>query len=202
MIDLVRVVNKVRDDLKGAYLSNQGAVWQQPFVCFINNSGANFLEGANSDEAIVAWLLANRNGSAIRGIVVGRMVAKYSKTIKDVQGNPQILEKGIMISGRLFSPEQTYVTITPCREHNDLRDALGDTPENAEPVGEIPGFESSDKVEKVVSAGGHVQFKSMKFGREIVYDSRKGQRCALDPIIEGVIDTPDAPAGGLAGIVQ
>ncbi len=198
MIDLEKVVQKVRDDLREEYLRDSQAAWQRPFVAFITASGVNFLEGGRTDDGIVSWLVANRNASQIRGVVVGRMVAKYSQTIKDVNGDPQILERGILVSGRLFSTGQTYVSITPCREHNDLRDPLGDTIANAAPKSDIPGFESPDKVEKLISDGGHVQFKSLRFGKEIVFDSRKGERCALDPIIQGMMDTPDAPASSLA----
>jgi hypothetical protein len=203
MVDLEKLVNTVRDDLKNEYLKDQHAVWHVPFVAFIGADGPNFLYGAKSEAEIVGWLVANRNQSQIRGVVVGRMVAKYSQTIKDVEGNPQILERGILVSGRIFSPEQTYVTITPCREHMDMRAPAGDTIENAEPKDGLPalaGVNSPDKVEKIISPGGHVSFKSIQFGDEKVFDSRKGERCALDPIIEGVLATPDAPTGGLAGV--
>jgi len=203
MINLEKVVNQVKEDLKSEYLKDQSAVWQRPFVCFIDANGANFLDGGSTDDGIIGWLVANRQKSQVKGVVVGRMVAKFSKTLKDVQGNPQVLERGILVSGRLFSPEQTYVTIVPCREHMDMRDAAGDTIDNAEPKAGLPilpGVSSPDKVEKIISPGGHVSFKSIQFGEEKIFDSRKGDRCALDPIIEGVINTPDAPADSLTGI--
>ena len=198
MIDLQRVVDKVKDDLKDEYLRDQGGAWTKPFVCFIGADGPCFIESAKTEAGIIDWLVVNRNKSQIKGVVVGRMVAKYSQTLKDVQGNPQVLEKGILVSGRLFSPEQTYVTITPCREHMDMRTPVGDTIENSEPkpgLPKLPGVSSPDKVDKVISPGGHVSFKSIQFGEEKIFDSRKGDRCALDPIIQGVIDTPEAPVG-------
>lgn len=192
-MNLEKVVNEIRDDLKKLYLQDQSAVWEHPFVAIIKRDEVNVLGGAKSEERIVNWLRQFRGPEGIAGIVVGRMVAKYSKTIRGLDGNPQVLEKAILVSGRMLDTSQTYVSITPVHEHKDLRRPKGDTNENAEPNGEhiyVPGVNSPDKVAKITDEEGFVRgFLEMQFGREQIFDSRKGERCALDPLIQGVIDT-------------
>ncbi len=129
------------------------------------------------------------------------MVAKYSKTMRDLEGNPQVLEKAILVTGRLLDKAQTYISITPVREHKDLRRPMGDTNENAEPNGAhlyVPGVNSPDKVAKITDEAGFVKgFIEMQFGKEQIFDSKRGDACVLDPLIQGVLNT-----GGLANHVQ
>jgi hypothetical protein len=193
MIELDKVVNKIRDDLKAKYLEDQTAVWEHPFVAFIKEDDLFIMEAAASEESLVAWLREFRGPQGIAGVVVGRMVAKFSQTIRDNNGNPQVLERAILVSGRILDGNKTYISITPCREHNDLRNPLGDSLANLEQKADrpyIPGLTSPDKVQKIMTEDGKFMgFKEMQFGEEAVFDSRKGDVCKLDPIIQGVLDT-------------
>jgi len=186
MVDLVKVVELVRDDLKAEYLRDRTAVWAHPFVGFITDDDFKQVGNAKDEAQIVAWLREFREPNKMKGVVVGRMVAKYSQTIRDQNGDPQITERAILVSGRIIDSDQTYVTITPCKEHKDLR-----LPEHGEPLKDrpfIPGITSPDKVDPIVNAFGEVSgFVEMQFGKEQVFDSRRGEMCMLDPIIEGVV---------------
>jgi hypothetical protein len=186
MADLVKVVEQVRDDLKDLYLENQSAVWTRPFVAIVQTDGPAFLDNANSEAAIVEWLKHFRGPNQIKGVVVGRMVAKHSKHARDAEGNPIIMEKAILVTGRMLDTAQTYVTITSCREHSDLRNHVHDEPRKDRI--EIPGLKSPDKVSAILGPNGEIRgFKEMQFGKEKVFDSRRGVRCMLDPIISGII---------------
>lgn len=193
MINLEKVVREVLDDLKDQYKKDTQAIWESPAIRLVEN-GDSVVYVAATDPYLIDRLKAGVGDGRLKGIVVGRMMAKYSSTLRDLNGNPQILEKGLMVSGRLFSSGQTLVIIVKCHEHRDARNPLGDTIANAEPQKQeihIPGITSPDAVQKVITPGGHVQFVSVQFGEEIVFDSRRGERCMLDPIIEGVLKTPE-----------
>lgn len=199
MINLERVVRDVLDDLKELYKKDSEAVWDAPAIRLVEN-GDNVAYVTAMDEQLIDRLRAGLSGGKLKGLVVGRMVAKYSDKLRDINGQPQILERAILVSGRLFSSGQTYVVIVPCHQHRDARNPLGDTIANAEPQKQelwVPGIQtdslSPDSVQKVITPGGHVQFVSVRFGEETIFDSRKGDRCMLDPIIEGVLKTPERP---------
>jgi hypothetical protein len=193
MPNLEKVVNEVRDDLRRVYLQDQSAVWQHPFVAILKRDEVCTLGNAANEEKLIHWLRQFRGPEGIAGVVVGRMVAKYSRTIRDLEGNPQVLEKAILVTGRLLDVGQTYISITPVREHKDLRRPMGDTNENAEPNGEhlyVPGVNSPDKVAKITDETGFVRgFIEMQFGVEQVFDSKRGDQCVLDPLIQGVLNT-------------
>lgn len=196
MVDLEKVVNEVRDDLKALYLKDQNAVWTKPFVVMIGADDTSVMENANDQDAVIEWLRHFRGPNQIKGIVVGRMVAKFSSTIRDQDGNPQILERAILVSGRMLDAGQTYVSITSAKEHNDLRSTPGDEPNENKPF--VPGLTSPDKVDKIIGSFGQLKgFKSMQFQKEVIFDSRKGEMCQLDPIIDGVLAMPVGPAGPL-----
>lgn len=192
MQDLEKVVDKVREDLKALYLSDQHTVWHHPFVVMIQDDDIKVLEGAKTPDQLIEWLVSFRGPNQMKGVVVGRMVAKYSKTIRDANGDPQVLERAILVSGRMLDTSQTLVSITPCREHKDMR-----LPDHGEPVKGrpyIPGLNSPDKVDPLLNELGQVAgFKEIQFGEDQIFDSRKGDKCMLDPIIEGVISMPAGP---------
>jgi hypothetical protein len=193
MIQLDKVVNAIRDDLKKLYLEDQNNVWEHPFVAIIKRDDVATLGGAKAEESLIAWLKEFRGPQGIAGVVIGRMVAKFSQTIRDNNGNPQVLEKAILVSGRLLDSSTTYISITPCREHNDLRNPLGDTLANVEQKKDrpyIPGLTSPDSVQKIMTdEGNFMGFKEIQFGTEVIFDSKRGDICKLDPIIQGVLDT-------------
>ena len=184
MVQLDKAVNELRDIMKEQYLKNQAAVWHTPFVGFVEADDVGWAPYGLSDEELLSFARAKR--SRIQGVIVGRMVAKYSQTIKDVEGNPQVLEKGILVSGRMFTSGQTYVSITKCHEHQDLRHKNGDPVANRPYV---PGVTSPDKVQEIIDeqTGALKGFLEMQFGQEQIFDSRQGQTCAMDPIIAGVM---------------
>ena len=186
MVDLEKAVVELRETMKEQYLKNQRAIWSTPFVGFIDADNVGWAPFGLTDEQLLAFALAKRESARLNGVVVGRMVAKYSKTIKDVEGNPQLLEKAILVSGRMFTSGQTYVSITPCREHQDLRHADGEPVKNRPYV---PGVTSPDKVQEIIDeqTGALKGFLEMQFGVEQVFDSRRGQTCQMDPIIAGVL---------------
>ena len=191
MIDLVRAVNAIKEDLKAKYLEDQAAVWSSPAVLIIANEDVREISGAKSEESLVSWLSEACKKQDMQGIIIGRMVSKYSETLRDIDGNPQILEKAILVTGRLIDTKQTYVVIVPCREHKDLRNPLG----GQDPQKSIgaPGVTSPDKVAPIIDEVGILRgFKEMQFQKEIIFDSRKGEACALDPIIDGVLTTRQA----------
>ena len=187
MIDLRKVVHKTRDDLKREYLKDQAAAWSRPLIVLITSDDVKFMADFPSEKKVIDWLREFSAQDGIKGIVIGRMVAKYSQTIKDHKGDPQILERAILVSGRMFTTNQTYVTITKSIEHRDLRMPKHDEPVKDRPV--ISGLESPDKIQPIVNlATGHLQgFKEMQFAPDRIFDSEKGQRCILDPIIAGVV---------------
>lgn len=196
MVELDQVVNEVRDDLKKLYLKDQNAVWTKPFVVMIGADDITVMDNAENQDAVVDWLRHFRGPNQIKGVVVGRMVAKFSPTIRDQDGNPQILERAILVSGRMLDSGQTYVSITSSKEHNDLRATPGDEPLLNKPF--LPGLTSPDKVDKIIGDFGQLRgFKSMQFQKEVIFDSRKGDTCQLDPIIDGVLSAPAGPAGPL-----
>jgi hypothetical protein len=189
MVSLDKVVNEMRDDMKKAYKRDTNEAWTQPCVAIIKDDDVSFLENARSEEQLVGWLLNFIGPQRIKGIVVGRMMAKYSPTIKDGMGHPVILEKAIIVSGRVFDTEQTYVSITPCKEHKDMRNPEYGEPQKERPF--IPGLESPDSIKPIINEVGEVTgFEEMQFKAEQVYDSRRGEKCTLDPIIQGVVEAP------------
>lgn len=189
MLDLERLVDELRDTMKSAYLKDRNAIWDLPFAGFFDSMGgggwANY--GAGDDGTFTEYARAKLRSSRLEGIVVGRMVAKYSQVIKDIEGNPQMLEKAILVSGRLFSTGQTYVSITKIHEHQDLRHSETGEPLENKPY--VPGVTSPDKVQEIIDdqTGALSGFLSMQFGKEEVFDSRRGQTCQMDPIIAGVM---------------
>ena len=192
MVNLVKVVNEVRDDLKKEYLKDQSAVWTKPFVVIVRQDDCSFIPEFHDEDKIIEWLRNFRDVSQTHGLVIGRMVAKYNHAILDPRGQPMVTQKAILVSGRMLTTGQTYVTITPCHEHSDLR-----TPKIDEPLKQdlfIPNITSPDKVAPIVAENGIIKgFRQMQFGDEQIFDSRRGDTCALDPLIEGVLSTPGVP---------
>ena len=186
MVVLRNVVNELKDTLKEVYLRDQKAVWQTPFVGFISRGDVSFIRDQVSDRELVTFLQHFRNKQKLDGVVVGRMAAKYSDTIKDVDGSPMILERAIIVSGRMLSTGETYVVIVPCRQYQDMRVTESGDPSANRPF--VPGVDSPDKVIRLTNeeTGAPMGFLELQFGEEQVFDSRMGQRCELDPIIAGV----------------
>jgi hypothetical protein len=195
MVEIHKAVNELRDVMKARYLKDQRAIWTTPFVGFIEADDVGWAPMDTTEEALFAFAQAKRSQNKLQGIVIGRMCAKYSETIKDIEGNPQILSKAIIVSGRMFTTGKTYMSITVCREHQDLR-----VTENGDPVKNkpyVPGVTSPDKVQEIIDqeTGLLKGFLSMQFGEEQVFDSRQGVTCTMDPMIRGVLgSTAEADA--------
>ena len=187
MVEIHKAVIELRDVMKARYLKDQKAIWTTPFVGFIEADDVGWAPMDESEESLFAFAQAKRAQNKLQGIVIGRMGAKYSETIKDLDGNPQMLSKAIIVSGRLFTTGKTYMSITPCREHQDLRVTENGDPMKNKPY--VPGVTSPDKVTEIIddNTGLLKGFLSMQFGDEIVYDSRQGQTCTMDPMIRGVL---------------
>ena len=81
MVELARVVDNIRDNLKKLYLSDRMAVWHHPFVAVVKRTDVEILSGASSEASIIDWMKAHRNtqGGGIGAIVIGRMVAKEER---------------------------------------------------------------------------------------------------------------------------
>lgn len=187
MADLVKLVQAVRDDLKECYLSDRDAVWSNPFIALIRHGEVTVLTEANSQEELARSLNEYSASGGIEGIVVGRMVAKYNRDISGPDGSPLMTEKGVMVCGRILGTRQTYITITRCLEHRDLRNPVHGEPAPGRP--EIPGLSSPDKVDPIFTEYGDVRgFVESQFGVERVFDSRRGDICMLDPIIQGMVN--------------
>lgn len=194
MINLQRVVDKVRDDLKKTYLKNPSAVWQKTTVIMIRKDDCDIMDGAGMTDPgkVVKALQHFVSTTEVKGIVVGRMVAKFSKTVRDVDGNPAVMSRAILVSGRLLDSEQTYISITPSREHNDLRELKEGQDEPVSKLPDLARMDSPHAVKEIRTDGGHLKgFKSIRFDKEKVFDSRRGDKCVLDPIIEGVLKGAD-----------
>lgn len=182
--ELTKIVDNVRDDLKGTYLQNPTAVWDLPLVAISKRSGGvHLLDGIKDNQHVVDWL-ATHLANDVEAIVVGRMVAKFS-TVLGSDGKPVIKEKAIMVMGRTLSTGRTYVSITPVMEHRDYR-----RDEVAEKQNKKfdPTLKGADKTSNIVDEESNrvVGRLQAKFGQEQIMDSKKGHQFLCDPIIEGV----------------
>ena len=188
-IDMNRVVNCVRDDLKKAYSDNPSAVWDRPMVVVVNKGGeTSVLDGVKSDEHIAGWLCEKVGTKKIEAVVIGRMVVKHGKFIDPTTGQLIITEKAILVSGRNFANGRTVVSITPTKEHRDYRSTESQA---QSPRLIVPGLSSPDVTKVIKDEMGVTKgIMTGQFGKEKVFDSRLGERCALDPIIQGVVDAP------------
>ena len=188
-IDLTRIVNCVRDDLKKLYSNDPSAVWDKPFVVIAKKGGeTSCIDGGVEDAKALGWLQAKFERKEAEVVVIGRMVAKYGTFIDPTTQQRIILEKALLVTGRDFSNGRTYVVIVPTKEHRDYRSS-----ESMEAGGKIivPGLKSPDVTKAIKDEMGVTKgWLTSQFGKEQVFDSRKGQRCLLDPLIQGVIDTP------------
>ena len=193
-IDIHRIVNCVRDDLKKLYSSNPSAVWDKPFVVVASHGGeTSYIEGGVESGSVVGWIREKLNHKEAEVIVVGRMVAKYGSFIDPTTQQKIILEKALLVTGRDFSNGRTYVVVVPTKEHRDYRSSEA---VEGGPKIEIPGLNSPDVTKAIKDEMGVTKgWLTSQFGKEQVFDSRRGQRCMLDPLIQGVIDTP--AAGGI-----
>lgn len=186
--DLIKIVENLRDDLKGLYLQNPTAVWDLPIVALSRRAGGvHILDGIKDNQHVVDWLKTHM-ANDIESVVVGRMVAKYSEVL-DADGNPVIKEKAIMVMGRQLNGNRSYISITPCMEHRDYR-----REHIAEQQNKVhdPTLKGADLTKNIVDDATNkvVGRLQAKFGKEQIFDSRKGDQFMLDPIIEGVFPTP------------
>lgn len=184
-VNLIKMVDTLRDDLKATYLKNPTVIWDLPVIALSQAAGSvSILDGIKGDDHVVAWLKTHMQGN-IENICVGRMVAKHS-TVVDGEGNPIIKEKAIMVMGRTMSTGRTYVSITPCMEHRDYR--CDQTAERQNKKFD-PTLKGADKTKNIVDEETNkvVGRLQAKFGEEQIMDSTKGQEFLSDPIIEGVV---------------
>ena len=190
MVQLEKVVYTVRDDLKNLYHKNPSEIWKHPFIVIINQSDTSYIDGQHPDHAITAFLKQNVK-AGIKGVVVGRMMAKLSD-VKDADGNPIVKQKAIIVTGRLLDDtKRSRVSITPLVEHKDYRQAKNKEGILDEPVKgglEVPGMKSTDSVKEIKKGELTVGFLSAAFGKEQVMDSKNGQECPVDPIISGLTE--------------
>lgn len=190
MINLEKVVNDVRDRLKQEYLREPDAVWNRALIVGIRANDCVFLDGSGSakPERIISWFKDNMHVEGIKGVCVGRMVAKYSEVVGS-NGEPILIEKAILVTGRMLDTSQTLVKITRCVEHKDLRELR---PGQDEPVGKLPTLAKMDSPDKSIelktSYGRTRGFRHLRFDPDQVFDSRQGDKCEMDPIISGVIN--------------
>jgi hypothetical protein len=191
-MDLVRVINSVRDDLKSLYKKDPSAVWDVPFVVIGYDSGnIGYLDGNRRDEDIAEWLRAAREKHRIEAVVIGRMVVKHGKTL-DSTGKPVVKERAIMVIGRDLSTGRSRLSITPCFEKRDYR-----SKQSRESNTGIfdPGNSSPDVTKPILNAyGADVGTLTATFKKETILDSRQGQKFLLDPIIDGLVETPRGSA--------
>jgi hypothetical protein len=191
-LDLPRVVDSVRNDLKKLYRQDPSAVWQRPFVVIAQDGKTSYLDSEQTDEVMAEWLVQFRGPRRISAVVVGRMVVKYGGVL-DASGQPTIKERAILVSGRSFTNGRTVVSITPTREFRDFR-----SPETIEAQGSLPnpGITSPDTTKMIVDEFGKIAGHMVgQFGEEQRFDSNKGQHCVLDPLIRGVLDAPNPLEG-------
>lgn len=192
-LDLPRVVDSVRDDLKKLYRQDPSALWERPFIVISQQGGqTSYLDSAQPDEVIAGWLAQFRGPKRIEAVVVGRMVVKYGGVL-DAAGQPTIQDKAILVSGRSFTNGRTVVSITPTKEFRDFR-----TVETIEAQGSLPnpGITSPDTTKILTNEYGQAAGHMLgQFGKEERFDSAKGQTCVLDPLIQGVLNTPAASEG-------
>jgi len=187
-LNLPQVVDTVRDDLKKLYRKDPSNVWQRPFIVIAQNGGGtSYLDSSQPDSVMAAWLAQFRGPKRIEAVVVGRMVVKYGN-ILDAAGQPTVQERAILVSGRSFVNGRTVVSVTPTKEFRDYR-----MPETIETQGSLPnpGITSPDTTKLIVDDTGKIAGSMVgQFGPEQRFDSAKGQTCVLDPLIQGVLDTP------------
>ena len=185
--DLIKIVDNLRDDLKGLYLKHPEAIWDKPIVAFSKKSGGvNYLEGIKDNQHVMDWLRTNLNND-IESIVVARMVVKQSSVL-DANGQPIVKEKAIMVMGKQVVTGRTYVSITPCLEHRDYRSDQFAEEQNKKFDPTLKGADATKKVVDEVTGQQH--YLQSKFGKEQVLDSKKGNQFMVDPIIEGVYPAP------------
>lgn len=182
--DLIKMVETLRDDLKGTYLQNPTAIWDLPIIAISKRSGGvHLLDGIKDDAHVVAWLTTHMQND-IESICIGRMLAKYS-TVIGSDGKPIIKEKAIMVMGRTLATGRSYVSITPVQEHRDYRSDEFAEKQNKE---FDPTLQHADKTKNIVDPLSNkvVGRLQAKFGKEQVMDSKKGHVFLSDPIIAGV----------------
>jgi hypothetical protein len=192
-VDLVRVVNLVRDDLKKTYTQDPSVIWANPVV-FVSQTGgkAGYMkdipEDLNEEEQekyISEWLKQFLNSRQMEAVVVGRMVVKYSGLL-DSNGNKMVSERALLVSGRSFVDGRTRLSITQVKEHRDYRSAETIATE-ATPLN--PGLTSPDATKLIMAGENIVGVMTGQFQEEQVMDSRDGIKCVLDPLIQGVVGT-------------
>lgn len=185
--DLIKIVENLRDDLKALYLQQPSAVWDLPIIALSKKTGGvQLLDGIRDNQHVIDWLRTHM-ANEIESIVIGRMVVKQS-TVLGADGKPVIKEKAIMVMGRQLETKRAYLSITPCMEHRDYR-----SDEFAEKQNKVfdPTLKGADKTTKVVDElTGRAHYVQSKFGKEQIYDSKKGNVFMIDPIIEGVFPSP------------
>jgi len=187
-IDLPRVVDAVRDDLKKLYQKDPAAIWERPVVVISQDGQTSYLDSNKPDEYMAGWLAQFRGPKRIDAVVVGRMVVKQGGVL-DASGEATVKEKAILVTGRSFATGRTVVTITPTKEFRDFR-----SPETIDKEGILPnpGVSSPDTSKAIVRPDGVAAGTMLgQFGKEQRFDSAQGQRCMMDPLIQGVLDTPD-----------
>jgi hypothetical protein len=191
--DLPRIVDSVRSDLMREYRKDPSAVWNRPFVVIVGKGGeTGYVDGQHPDEKIMGWL-ASWKRRRIEAVVVGRMVVKTGKTIDPTTQQPIIIEKAILVSGRSFQNGRSILSITPTKEHRDYRGIR-----EIEAGHDLlrPGMGSPDVTKKMTTEEGEfVGYMQGAFGKEQRFDSRRGQQCVLDPLIQGAVGAR-APAEG------
>ena len=185
-VELTKIVDQVRDDLKETYKQSPGEIWQKPFVVITNGDGSiRFLDGVKSEEQLFGWVSANLDLNKLVGIVIGRMVVKRSQVIDPNTNEPTIMEKAIMVMGRDMRTERVRVSITPCHEHRDYR-----TSEDIEKSADVydPSIARADVNKPIFDpfTGKILSRLTARFGEEIVMDTRQGQKFIMDPLIQGI----------------
>jgi hypothetical protein len=183
--DLIKIVNSVRDDLKKAYEQNPGEIWRKPFVVFVSDGGARFLDGVKDEAQLFEWVTQNLNLPKLEAIVIGRMVVKRSSVIDPNTNEGTITEKAIMVMGRDMRTERVRVSITPCHEHRDYR-----TDEDIEQTAAQydPAIAHADINKPIFDpfTGKILSRLTAKFGQETVMDTRQGHKFLMDPLIQGI----------------
>jgi len=186
-LDLAKAVNSVRDDLRKLYMKDPSTTWERPFVVIAREGGfTGYLDSPHNEDVIIGWLSQFRGPKKIEAVIVGRMVVKYAGTL-DSQGNKRILEKAILVTGRDFKRNRTRISITPTKEHRDFR-----SEETIDKQGDLenPGLHSPDVTKKILDVdGSKAGYMTGQFQKEKVMDSNNGMKCALDPLIAGVLET-------------
>jgi len=194
-VDVRKVVETVRDDLKKLYCKDPTAVWGRPFVVIVRRgSDVGYLDTDKSPQEINEWIQSYHDKDNITDVVVGTMAVEYG-ALKGVDGNPVVKKKAILVTGRNLSNGRTVVSVTYANEHRDYRSA-----EVIEKQGQLenPGVKSPDVTKAIIGEDDKsiVGWMTGQFGKELIHDSKEGNRCIDDPLIRGVIDPSSGTGGG------